>query len=151
MNWFFDQTLFGTGICDYKVAEISNKKNYTLDKYADTLKASSKVVSENDSLYDAVVELARLGEVMLPVDVQIHFKNGDEIFESWDGKSRFMDFKYTGKGMVEWVKIDPEYKIAMDVNYINNSMTLKPDRIPIRRMTGKLTTLLQFFISTISL
>jgi hypothetical protein len=151
MNWFFDQTLFGTGICDYKVAEISNKKNYASYNKEDTLKSSATTLSDNDSLYDAVVELERLGEVMLPVDVQIHFKNGAEVIESWDGKSRFRDFKYTGKGMVEWVKVDPEYKIVMDVNYINNSMTLNPDRVPIRRITGKLTTLIQFFLSAISL
>ena len=151
MNWFFDQTLFGTGICDYKVAEISNRKNHISDNKADTLKTTLKTISENDSPYDAVVELERVGEVMLPVDVEIHFQNGSEVLESWDGKGRFMDFKYTGKGMVEWVKIDPEYKIVMDVNYINNSMTLYPDRVPIRRMTDKLATIIQFFISTISL
>ena len=26
MNWFFDETLFGTGICDYKVSDITNKR-----------------------------------------------------------------------------------------------------------------------------
>ena len=64
----------------------------------------------------------------------------------WDGKSRFKDFRYSGKGEVEWAKIDPEYKIVMDVNYINNSMTLDPDRVPVNRISGKLTTLLQFLI-----
>jgi hypothetical protein len=151
MNWFFDQTLYGTGICDYKVASISNKKIHTFENKTDTLANPVKFISENDSLYNAVVELERLGEVMLPVEVLIHFRNGEEVAETWDGKSRYKDFKYSGKGMVQWVKIDPEYKIIMDVNFINNSMTLDPDRVPIRRMTGKLTTILQFFISTISL
>ena len=151
MNWFFDQTLYGTGICDYKVSEISNKRVERSDNKTDTLKTSTKTYSENDSLYSATVELERAGEVMLPVDVRVHFKNGAEVLESWDGKSRFKDFSYSGKGKVQWVKIDPEYKIVMDINYINNSMTLDPDRAPVRRLAGKLTTLLQFFISTISL
>jgi hypothetical protein len=151
MNWFFDQTLFGTGICDYKVSEISNTKIHTFDNKTDTLYTPEKNNYGNDSLYDAVVELERLGEVMLPEEVLIHFKNGKEVAETWDGKSRFKDFKYSGRGMVQWVKIDPEYKIIMDVNYINNSLTLDPDRVPVRRLTGKLTTILQFFISTISL
>ncbi len=81
----------------------------------------------------------------------IHFKNGNELLESWDGKSRYKDFFYDGKGKVEWVKIDPEYKIVMDVNFINNSMTLSPDRVPVRRISGKLTTLLQLFIGAITL
>ena len=41
--------------------------------------------SENDSAYNAVVELERLGEVMLPVDVLIHFKNGTEVHDlGWE-------------------------------------------------------------------
>ena len=150
MNWFFDQTLFGTGICDYKVSELVNKKISKTETKKDTLKKPGMSWSDNDSLYNASVELERLGDVMLPVDVQIHFRNGYEVMESWDGKSRFRDFNYSGKGAVEWVKIDPEYKILMDVNFINNSMTLKPDRVPVRRIASKLTTLLEFFISTIT-
>jgi len=151
MNWFFDQTLFGTGICDYKVAEIYNTEIHMSDDNSDTQNASPGIISDNDSNYNAVVELERVGEVMLPVEVLVHFKNGGEVLESWDGKSRFKDISYTGKGKVEWAKIDPEYKIIMDVNYINNSMTLDPNRVPIRRLTDKLSTLLQFFISAITL
>ena len=151
MNWFFDQTLFGTGICDYKVAKISNKRLSDYENKPDTLDKPAGSFSENDSLYYSVVELERLGEVMLPVEVLVHFKNGSEAVESWDGKSRFKDFRYDGKGRVDWVKIDPEYKIVMDVNYINNSMTLDPDRVPVRRLSGKLTTLLLFLIGTITL
>jgi hypothetical protein len=151
MNWFFDQTLYGTGLCDYKVANFSNKK-ISLSKEningGDSLK---KKLSEADSLYKSVVELERIGEVMLPVDVLIHFKNGDEVLESWDGKSRFKDFVYTGTRMIEWVKIDPEFKIRMDVNYINNSMTSDPDNVPVRRITNKLISFMQFFISFVSL
>ncbi len=150
MNWFFDQTLFGTGICDYKVSDLINSRIRSFENMSDSLKTSGKTWSETDSLYNAVVELERLGDVMLPVDVLIHFKNGKEVMESWDGKSRFRDFSYSGKGAVEWVKLDPDYKILMDVNFINNSMTLEPDRAPVRRLASKLTTLLELFVTTIS-
>jgi hypothetical protein len=49
------------------------------------------------------------------------------------------------------VKIDPEYKIAMDVNFINNSMTDTPNRVPVKRITSKLMTFIQFMISVSSL
>jgi hypothetical protein len=97
------------------------------------------------------VQLERLGEVMLPEEILIHFDNGDHILETWDGKSRFKDFKYTGKRKVDWVKIDPDYKIKMDVNYINNSMTDNPDKKPVRRYANKFISFMQFFINIISL
>jgi hypothetical protein len=150
MNWFFDQTLYGTGICDYKVSELINERTRTSENNGATSENTVKIWSGNDSLYTAKVELERLGDVMLPVDVLIHFKNGNEIMESWDGKSRFKDFDYTGKGEVQWVKIDPKYKILMDVNIINNSMTVNPDMIPMRRIASKLTMVLEFFITAIT-
>jgi hypothetical protein len=151
MNWFFDQTLYGTGICDYKVAGIFNNEFETQKDSAITADTSGTKPDKTGKYYKSGVELERAGEVMLPVDVLIHFNNGDEIREAWDGKSRFKDFFYTGSTTIEWVKIDPEFKIKMDINYINNSVTVKPDPVPVRRLTNKLIVFLQFFINFISL
>lgn len=145
MNWFFDQTLYGTGLCDYKVSVIYNNK---IEVPKDSL--TNKKVGDKQ-YYRSKVELQRDGEVMLPVDVLIHFNNGEEILEKWDGKSRFKDFSYTGFRMVEWVKIDPGFKIKMDINYVNNSMTVSPDYTPLQRLTNKLMTFMQFFINFISI
>jgi hypothetical protein len=151
MNWFFDQTIYGTGICDYKVIDFHNKRTDLLKLISfstDTVKKSNE---KSDTLYTAVVEIERAGEVMLPVEVLVHFTNGEEVLESWDGKSRTKDFTYIGDRKIEWVKIDPGYKIMMDVNYFNNSMTSEPDRVPVRRMTNKLISFIQFFMNFISL
>ncbi len=149
MNWFFEQTLYGTGICDYKVSGFDNiRLKSEGNKDSDTL--SGEPVSK-DSLYKAVVKLQRLWEVMLPVEVLVHFENGEEILEIWDGRDRYRKFEFLGHGKMEWVKIDPEYRIRMDINFINNSMTNDPDRVPIRRMANKLISLMQFFISALTL
>jgi hypothetical protein len=88
---------------------------------------------------------------MLPVEVLVHFSDSTEVMEYWDGKARYKDFAYTGTALIEWVKIDPEYKIAMDVNFINNSMSDTPNRVPVKRITSKLMTFIQFMISVSSL
>ena len=149
MNWFFDQTLYGTGICDYKVTNIINRK---IETDSTDLTANNKAGDgRKQAGYNSVVELERDGELMLPVEVLIHFSDGQELLESWDGRSRFKDYKYSGARTVHWVKIDPGYKNRMDVNFNNNSMTVSPDRIPARRLTTKLIALMQFFLSIISL
>jgi hypothetical protein len=153
MNWFFDQTTYGTGICDYKVKSIFNKiiPHYEGAVYEGDSIIAKRNESKDDTVYTAIVQLERAGEVMLPVDILIRFDNGDQVLEKWDGKSRVKDFNYTGTKKVEWVKIDPDYKIKMDVNYINNSMTLTPDRKPVRRISDKLISVMQFLINFISL
>jgi hypothetical protein len=88
---------------------------------------------------------------MLPVDVLVHFTNGEEVHENWDGKSRYKDFKYEGSRKIDWVKIDPDYKIRIDVNFVNNSMTSGPDRVPVRRFTDKIISVMQLFICALTL
>ena len=100
-----------------------------------------------DSLYKCGVNLLRIGEVMLPVDVLVHFKNGHETLMSWDGKERYKNLEVLSNSEIKWVKIDPEYKIRMDANFINNSLTYEPDRVPVNRMANKFISFLQFFIS----
>jgi len=147
MNWFFDQALYGSGICDYKVSGISNRKYHKPEGKADSVDAVAKEWTNTDSLYTVVAMLERIGDVMLPVDVLIHFTNGDDILEKWDGKERYKDFTYTGYREIEWVKIDPEFRIAMDVNYINNSFTLEPQRAPLHRLVNRILAFIQFFFS----
>jgi hypothetical protein len=153
MNWFFDQFLYGTGIVDYKVdrffsAKISGFTGVINDADSMAFKASKY---KEDTIYKSTVQLERPGDIILPVDVMIHFDNNDTILETWDGKARFKDFFYTGTRKVDWVKIDPGYKIRMDVNFANNSMTKEPDGVPVRRFIDKIIIFMQFFISFITL
>lgn len=150
MNWFFEQTLYGTGVCDYRVADIINKKYRKPEGKTDSEDSLSQSGIDTDSLRFATVQLERIGEVMLPVEVLIHFSDGTEILEEWDGKSRFRDFTYTGNREIEWAKIDPDFKITMDVNYRNNSMTLNPEFTPLKRLVRKFVAFVQFFISYVS-
>ncbi len=149
MNWFFDETLYGTGICDYKVEGFTNTKGKTSS--SNKGKADKSVsMAVADSSQKAVVRLERDGEVMLPVEVAVHFSDGNEIIENWDGKSRFRDYTYYGKKVL-WVRIDPEFKNRMDINFINNSMTDEPNRIPERRFSDKLIAFLQLLTSILTL
>jgi hypothetical protein len=147
MNWFFSQTLYGTGICDYKVSNIRNRKYWEPKGKIESIDTVQSVWPNTDSLFIAAAQLERTGEVMLPVDVLIHFTNGDEILEKWDGKERYKDFKYTGYREIQWVKIDPEFKIRMDVNYINNSMTIEPHKALLHRLMNKMLSFIQFYLS----
>jgi len=151
MNWFFDQTLYGTGICDYKVIGFSNRKYRKPEGKTDTADAIANEWPDTDSLYTSVAMIERAGDVILPVDVLIHFTNGDEILEKWDGKARYKDYTYTGYREIDWVKIDPEFRITMDVNFNNNSFTEEPQRAVLHRLVNRLLTFIQFYLSIILL
>lgn len=142
MNWFFDQTLYGTGICDYRILEIVNSES---EQKSDS---DSTVVLKT---YTSKVKAARTGEVILPVNVLLKFDDGTEETRTWDGKERYHEWTFMGRGEIVSAIIDPEYKNRMDVNFINNSRTVDPDPVPLKRITSKAIMAVQFLLSLILL
>ncbi len=112
MNWFFNQTLYGTGICDYELTSLSS----TNVAAADSAKP----------LYETTVMVNRLGELSLPVDVEVTFADGSTVREHWDGVSRYVEYSFTRTVRALSAVVDPDHRIALDVNVLNNSKTLAP-------------------------
>ncbi len=148
MNWYFDQVLYGNEICDYSLTGVTNRKTrgYSGIVDGDTV-TFIRDISADDSIYFSTVSISRLGGITLPVEVLIHFDNGDEVLEQWDGKARYKDFNYTGTRKVDWAKIDPFEKIDLDVNRINNSSAREQKSTASRRMMNKFVFLMQMMIS----
>jgi hypothetical protein len=133
LNWFFKQTIYGTDICDYKVTGV---KNHEIG---------------SDSLYTCVAQIERTGGLKIPVEILVSFNDGSLTIEKWNGESTSRDFTYHGNRKIVSVKVDPGYKNKMDLNYINNSVTVEPDKKPLSRIHLKLIAFLEFLICFISI
>jgi hypothetical protein len=57
----------------------------------------------------------------MPVELRVEFEGGRELRESWDGRERWKRFRYVGPHKVVRAHVDPERKIALDVDPSNNS------------------------------
>jgi hypothetical protein len=75
--------------------------------------------------YQCDVVVKREGEAIAPVDVLVVFKNGEEKRERWDGQYRLKKFSYQSDSPVSYAFVDPDMKLALDVNYNNNSQVLR--------------------------
>ena len=157
MNWFFEQVLYSAEVCDYKLAFVSNSKiKKDLGVFDD--KTNWIVPDDEDSdhedenaVYKSRVVIHRLGEVIMPIEVLVHFENGDEKLETWDGKDRSHEFKYEGKNKVVWAQIDPNERVYMDQNFINNSYTTKPDKTAQRKYGSLFLFWVQNVMQTVSM
>jgi len=151
MDWFFDQVLYGSGICDYRLSGITVRK---IRGYSGVIEGDSVTYTrsdrKSDTLYLSRVSIERLGEVTLPTEILIGFDNGDEVLETWDGKASYKDFEYTGTRQAVWAKIDPLDKIDLDVDRLNNSWTENPKYMASRRMMNKFAFLMQMMISLLT-
>jgi len=149
MNWFFDQVLYGSGVCDYKVASIKNSP--LVPKAGIFGKDNTLVIPQDEEeQFVSKVVLNRIEEMQFPVDVAIHFDDGSTKMEYWDGKARSIDFEYTGTAKVFSAEIDPERKIDLDVNFLNNSYVVEHQGVGIRKYVAQFVKTLQQLMQTVS-
>jgi len=129
IDTFFEQVLMGTGMCDYAVGNIYNDMVENKIGVFEKDGKMEKLIPEefnNDQFYSRAI-LHRLGEITLPVDVVVNFDNGKSVTERWDGLERSFEFNYSGTNKIVSVHIDPDRKILLDKNLINNSYTIKEE------------------------
>jgi len=104
----------------------------------------------NDSTihYENKVIVRRLGEIIMPVEVLIHFEDGREVLKKWNGKERSFEFNFKSGYKIDWVKIDPKNKILIDVNLANNKQVIKQNTQPMKKFTIKFLFWIQNIIQS---
>ncbi len=150
---YLAQVVHGTNVSDFELARITNKKIKGqvgfFDKNGKSLLYTPADDSDPEFKYLSSVQINRLGELVIPVEIKIHFDNGQDVLKVWNANERSHIFKFKTDSKILWAKIDPNHKNVMDINLTNNSFTFKPKRSGIWKMTVKflffVQNLFQFF------
>jgi hypothetical protein len=111
LSSLLEQLAYRTGLCDYRVQSL---ESVPLEDNKDKRKG-----------FMTTVVLERLGEVIVPAEVLIELQDGEEIRQVWDGKERWTRIEVETDSKIRAATIDPEDKIALDINVNNNSLTAK--------------------------
>jgi hypothetical protein len=152
MNWYFDQILSGTDVCDYELTSIKIIEHYpvlgVIDEEGKKVKVHRQEGEKPNALYESIVLVSRLGEVKMPVDVLVRFDDGKEVRETWDGQDRWKQLIYTGTAQVVSATVDPDNTIVLDINMNNNSKTVQPSSLPFWKYTTKFMTLVQAILQS---
>jgi len=143
-NWFFDQVLYGTDVLDYKVNSISSKEipekhlgifgnplEEVMDDSTEENVSEADSTDEENTRYKNKVIISREGEVIFPVEILIKFDNEEELWEKWDGKDRYIVYEYESENKVISAQVDPDRKIWLDVNFLNNGKTVSTNKAAI--------------------
>jgi len=151
MNWYLNQVIYGTSLCDYAVTDIHI---YQKTKPFGILGDSSDCVAPQDAqqgVYISTVTVHRLEEMKIPVDILVTFQDGSTIIENWDGQERSKTFTYERAHEVSSAEIDPERKIYIDKNFSNNSYTTLAHKTGVRKYAIQIMTWLQNSMQAISI
>ena len=148
----FETSIYQAVVLDYAVTSItnsnlpptqgiygSNAENLSYKDGSDTRKPYSRV------------QVQRLGEWIFPVDVLIHFEDGNQKTVSWSGQEAVKVFEFFDSPKIVSAIIDPEHKLSLDVDLNNNSINLAPEKSPIWKYTVKAIFWIQNMMQTLTL
>jgi hypothetical protein len=128
LRWYFDQAMYGSPVLDY---EVLKAKSTPVEWYKEKLKEK-----KGETEYNSEVVIHRKGDFIMPVEIAVIFDNGDKVREQWDGKDRWIRYAYTRKAKLTSVEIDPDHKILIDRNNLNNSNLVEGDGKAARKLAN---------------
>jgi hypothetical protein len=170
LDWFFNQALHSRATLDYSVDQILSREiqkprgfDYTM-KTADTIAPSSQendggktdsINAQDDSakkiapkIYESQVNIRRLGEFVFPVEALVKFDDGGEVREQWDGRELWKKFTYQKPAKLVYATVDPDKKIWLDINMINNSKTLELNSLGANKLSARWMFWMQFLLDS---
>jgi hypothetical protein len=162
-GWFFDQVIRGTDILDYDIGSVSTRPvrvprgvfdgagGRTTVKAEDALKQEEDAVAAKTAKYESIAVVRRRGEVYFPVTVAFKFEGKPVERQTWDGRARTKTFRFERPEKLEWVEVDPDRTILLDVNWANNGRRLVPDRRASTGWASRWLFLVQHVVTTLGL
>jgi hypothetical protein len=133
LGWFFDQVIAGTGVVDFAVGRLTVREVAPLSGRGTV---ASEPTTENMQ-YETEVVIERRGDIALPVEILLAFEDGSEMREAWDGRDRWRRLSIVSTQRAAYAIVDPDFKLALDVNRLNNSRMSTPGTRGIVRLAGR--------------
>ncbi len=150
MSWYFDQVLFGTGLCDYAIGSISNTENKGERGFFSSRNECEINESSNGKFSSKIIVL-RNGDIHVPIDIVVTMEDGSKKMYNWSGEERSYAIEISSDHRVMSAEVDPEKKVYLDYNFINNSLVLQQRKESIGRIVGKWLTNFSHIVESITM
>jgi len=147
MSWYFDQTVRGSGLVDYAVSGASSEAVKAgagvfgppgSRRRVGVREARGAAPAANDRENEVIVR--RLGDVILPVHLQLTFASGKTDLRDWDGKYRWLRIRERSSDPLVAARLDPSDVTVLDANWPNNARAVEADRWPAIKWWTRLVT-----------
>ncbi|MCR5455563.1 MAG: M1 family metallopeptidase [Bacteroidales bacterium] len=151
LDWFFQSMLRTDEVCDYKLTKIVNRlQNQSKHGFFDT--GIEKLFVDQDTTEEIVssIYVQRMGTMIMPVEVLVTFENGNTQLLKWNGKERCKEFVINTTSRVVSAQIDPDNKVACDIDLVNNSVTTESTPNPIWKYAVKFLFWLENIFQTVA-
>ncbi len=132
LDWFFEQFVYGTAVVDYRIDRVVNR---------------AVIVDDTTTTFETDVRVTRAADAVFPQTIRLHFADGSTDDITWDGVERWKTFETFGSQRVTMAELDPENRIPLDINRLDNRRSSLPRDEFAREMQLSAVSLLQLLFS----
>ena len=125
----------GAPTYDYAVTSATSRKKDGPAGYAGSGGAAKFVPPREEKelprplVWESEAIVRRLGDGVWPVTVELRFEGNHVVRKEWDGSDRWVRYRTTGARLVS-ATVDPDRRLLLDVNVLNNGRLVDPDPGP---------------------
>jgi hypothetical protein len=152
LGWFFSQALHSTRNLDYAVYGLDNRRlrepRGVFWRGGERFQVPAEEEGEGDGDengeqgggdegddgdsrgWRSRVTVFRHGEFVHPVTVELTFADGTVLRREWAGERRWVRWTFTGPEKLVSAEVDPEGRLVLDHDRLNNSRRSEPDPAP---------------------
>ncbi|HSK09594.1 MAG TPA: M1 family metallopeptidase [Vicinamibacterales bacterium] len=132
LGWFFRQAFLTGHVLDYGVTAVSSSPvRPPRGVFGETGTGKGSAGKDGDgkdeTMYESRVMVTRHGEFVFPVELAVKFEGKPVERLTWDGADRWKRFTFTRPERLEWARVDPDQKVLLDANWIDNARRVEPD------------------------
>jgi hypothetical protein len=143
------KTWYGRGWVDFAILDASTRPDDGLTGFDDTdkpvnfdpdpKKKPKKKPDEkkHEGPWQSLVVVGRDGDIEMPADVVLTFKDGQTVKRMWDGASGWIKYRVTSSSPLVKAEVDPERRIVLDRNPWNNARYTKKYEGPSAAAKGR--------------
>lgn len=137
LDWFFDQFIYGTVAVDYAVDRINRS-------------LVSGAEEDGNAMFENTIRVHRKQDGIFPQTLLVRFDNDTEERRTWSGQEEWKDFTFARPARAIEAYLDPDNKVWLDVNRLNNRLTRIPDNATPRKYSFKFMVWVQQFFYLIA-
>ena len=136
LGWFFDQAVRSDAVVDWAVLSVGHKRPPAAAGHrwdgsawigAEEDDPSGEEAGDGDWRVD--LQLARRGNFVGPVEVELTWSDGTTERRTWDGESRWVEWNFEGPNRLEQVVIDPDLVWVLETRRADNYWRDRPAAI----------------------
>lgn len=156
---FFDQVYRNSAVFDYGIASVSSEpvklRGWVMSGNENVYSSGENTEQDPDSarepIFDSRVVVRRYKDGIFPVEVLLHFEDGQDQRQVWDGRKEWTEIRVKRPSRLQYAVVDPDRKLLLDINYTNNSRLLEArNDLPATKWASKWMIWLQDYMQTMA-